>query len=605
VHAAPGAPVELMPKADEPGRGVAGRVALRIDAVVEEAAVARVALRALLQVWFVWRANAGGTQFRIASGMKRAKLCCMRKLVKVLVFAFVACNGPQGPQGPQGVRGDMGAMGLPGDLGPAGDAGPAGAPGLRWRGVWSSSVGYDSGDAVQHAGSSWVSTAAGNVGNMPGAAGAWDLLAAAAGAGAGDGGVSLSQLSTAGASRGHSVMFDGNTAVWGRGQPFASTVVIPSTASATTNGALLVAAVAAPGVSKIVLDTGTYDVGDAGLALGGSIAIEGQGAGTTISSPGQTSAAAATVKITGGNVLLSNLGVQSLGTGAASTAVLATGGFTTFTNVKALAFGDASDSVAIQVGSQAIISYTGGVISATAGGAFQSHGLRAAGFATLNGTSVAAYQNDTAPANALSLDGASEVRLMSCDVFVQSSNGQATGLDARGTAAVRVIGSNFKVVGQGGSGVAVQLADSSQVTVNSGVLEVVASRGDLAHVQAMSTLTLQAVTGLMRMPQVSGCQSHGVTSFGRATIDASTISVTSPAGCMAVGVRSEGAAAQVVVRTSSISVGPAGTALLSTSTTPLRVAATQLTAPTLTVGTAMTCVGAYKGDFTMTTAACN
>ena len=76
--------------------------------------------------------------------------------------------GAQGPAGPQGVPGHNGtdgaagpagapgAAGLPGPAGAPGAFGLQGPPGLAWQGAWSAASSYSPGDAVSHAGSSYV-----------------------------------------------------------------------------------------------------------------------------------------------------------------------------------------------------------------------------------------------------------------------------------------------------------------------------------------------------------------------------------------------------------------------------------------------------------------
>lgn len=103
-------------------------------------------------------------------------------------------QGLQGPQGPQGVTGPAGAAGAVGAPGPTGLTGPAGATGatgatgpagMLFRGAYSSTVNYAANDAVSYQGSSYLSIAASNHGNAPGANPAyWSVLAAQGAAGA-------------------------------------------------------------------------------------------------------------------------------------------------------------------------------------------------------------------------------------------------------------------------------------------------------------------------------------------------------------------------------------------------------------------------------------
>jgi Collagen triple helix repeat (20 copies) len=93
--------------------------------------------------------------------------------------------GPQGVQGPQGTTGATGAGGPAGVTGPQGPtgatgaAGVAGPAGMVYRGSYASSTNYGLNDAVSYMGSSYISVAASNQGNLPnGSASFWSLLAA-------------------------------------------------------------------------------------------------------------------------------------------------------------------------------------------------------------------------------------------------------------------------------------------------------------------------------------------------------------------------------------------------------------------------------------------
>lgn len=87
---------------------------------------------------------------------------------------LLAAQGDPGPEGPQGEEGDQG---------------PQGEPGLAWRGAWDSGTAYETDDAVEHEGSSYIAVADNQDSEPPSAD--WDLLAAAGedgqdGEGAGD-----------------------------------------------------------------------------------------------------------------------------------------------------------------------------------------------------------------------------------------------------------------------------------------------------------------------------------------------------------------------------------------------------------------------------------
>ena len=80
--------------------------------------------------------------------------------------------GPQGTPGTPGTTGPAGPQGEPGDTGPQGDTGPAGpqgtpGPSTVWRGPYSAITTYEQWDAVSFDGSSYLASAAPNVGDAP------------------------------------------------------------------------------------------------------------------------------------------------------------------------------------------------------------------------------------------------------------------------------------------------------------------------------------------------------------------------------------------------------------------------------------------------------
>lgn len=89
-------------------------------------------------------------------------------------WQLLAQKGDAGPTGAQGVQGVAGAQGATGAVGPAG---PTGSPGLRWKGAWSSSTGYLTGDAVSFSGSAFISISDTNINVTPGSGLPWQLLA--------------------------------------------------------------------------------------------------------------------------------------------------------------------------------------------------------------------------------------------------------------------------------------------------------------------------------------------------------------------------------------------------------------------------------------------
>ncbi len=101
-----------------------------------------------------------------------------------LTIAATVAQGPSGPTGPTGLAGPAGSTGpigltgATGATGPTGPAGPTGAKGLQWQGAWSSGTTYVVDDAVSFGGASYVSLAAGNLGNQPDTSPLqWSLLA--------------------------------------------------------------------------------------------------------------------------------------------------------------------------------------------------------------------------------------------------------------------------------------------------------------------------------------------------------------------------------------------------------------------------------------------
>ena len=90
-------------------------------------------------------------------------------------------QGPAGPQGPQGLAGATGAAGAVGAQGPQGPAGAQGPAVANYTGNYSSGTNYGLHDAVSYSGSTWVSLAAGNVGNTPDQSPSWWTLLAAQG----------------------------------------------------------------------------------------------------------------------------------------------------------------------------------------------------------------------------------------------------------------------------------------------------------------------------------------------------------------------------------------------------------------------------------------
>lgn len=75
--------------------------------------------------------------------------------------------GPAGPVGPQGVAGSQGVQGNAGPQGPQGATGPQGPPVAKYTGNYGATITYALNDVVSFGGSSYISLAAGNVGNTP------------------------------------------------------------------------------------------------------------------------------------------------------------------------------------------------------------------------------------------------------------------------------------------------------------------------------------------------------------------------------------------------------------------------------------------------------
>lgn len=90
----------------------------------------------------------------------------------------VGSTGPQGPAGPPGLTGASGLPGSQGSAGPIGPQGPAAV--MNYQGLWSSLTTYPANAVITYAGSSYLSLAPANRGNIPGLSAAfWGLLAAA------------------------------------------------------------------------------------------------------------------------------------------------------------------------------------------------------------------------------------------------------------------------------------------------------------------------------------------------------------------------------------------------------------------------------------------
>ena len=104
-------------------------------------------------------------------------------------------NGPTGPQGPMGVTGSTGATGTTGATGPQGPTGPQGSTGptgptgpqglqgvqgppVNFRGTYSGSTTYATGDVVFYNGSSYISIVSNNTSHQPDTSPTqWSLLA--------------------------------------------------------------------------------------------------------------------------------------------------------------------------------------------------------------------------------------------------------------------------------------------------------------------------------------------------------------------------------------------------------------------------------------------
>ncbi len=98
-------------------------------------------------------------------------------------WALLAAQGSSGPAGPAGQAGVSGATGPAGPAGATGPAGPAGAPGMNFRGSWTSASGYAINDAVAFNGSTYLAQT-GNTKSQPDLyPQIWSVLAAAGGAG--------------------------------------------------------------------------------------------------------------------------------------------------------------------------------------------------------------------------------------------------------------------------------------------------------------------------------------------------------------------------------------------------------------------------------------
>jgi hypothetical protein len=100
-------------------------------------------------------------------------------------WMLVAAQGPAGTAGATGAAGATGPQGAAGPQGPIGTQGPAGptgatgAPGMNFRGAWSSSIYYSTSDAVNFDGSTWLALAANSNLQPDQNAQAWTVVAQA------------------------------------------------------------------------------------------------------------------------------------------------------------------------------------------------------------------------------------------------------------------------------------------------------------------------------------------------------------------------------------------------------------------------------------------
>jgi hypothetical protein len=97
-------------------------------------------------------------------------------------------QGPRGEQGEPGPKGDQGERGLKGDKGDPGEDGADGQNGadgqdgadgqsFHWKGEWSALTAYTERDAVSHQGSSYIANTPPQLGEEPGTATSWELMA--------------------------------------------------------------------------------------------------------------------------------------------------------------------------------------------------------------------------------------------------------------------------------------------------------------------------------------------------------------------------------------------------------------------------------------------
>ena len=181
----------------------------QVFAVTDEAQFVTVDVTAMVQAW----ANAPTTNFGLALTATTADVAVDSKEsdttahpAELEIALTSGVVGPAGPQGPKGDKGDTGATGAQGPAGPAGGpAGPQGpvgpqgpkgdkgdpgtnAAGMTYRGAWSQTTLYATGDVVTSANAAWVSLVNANTGNTPSTSTAsWGLLVPASGGGSSTG----------------------------------------------------------------------------------------------------------------------------------------------------------------------------------------------------------------------------------------------------------------------------------------------------------------------------------------------------------------------------------------------------------------------------------
>lgn len=375
------------------------------------------------------------------------------------------------------------------------------------------------------------------------------------------------------------------------------------------------------------LGPGVYDLGATPLPLVPYVQLEGAGqSATQLIGDGQATATSGVV-LAANNSEVRALSVQSRGGAAYATAIYADSTITsTFAvrNVTVQSLGGSTLGVGLHNngGSPLFDTVTVLAANATPGGA--STGIvNAGGAAQIRNGTVEARTTGTGTATGVSNSASAATLIHGVQVTVLTTGVQAgqTSPDAIGissnhatpviqhsTIAARTTG--------GGSGLGIVLSnsttdaltttvDSSSVTVSTdgaayaqGILNNTTGNNPSILLVRNSSIT---VSGVNR----SNCQAFGVDAFGApSTLQNTTITVSVGSGCLAaVGLILQGSPTDLLFNNGSIK-STQYAIYNNNGTAKIKVGASQLSAPNTASG-GVVCIGAYKSDYTATTATCS